>query len=341
MFQPIDQYVDLDSDLWADSKSYSDAFMFQGEHYIAVINPMPTFACIYSKTTIEDNGYDDPAKLFAEGKWNWDTFTEMCKDFVNAEEDKYALDGYFYNQALNDTCGVPLIGMKDGKVVNNMSDPAVEKVQDMMYNLQKDGVVYPRSENNWAPRGGSDANGEGIGSGLTLFYPIGLYAIECDPADYVRFGDIANGDVMFVPMPTDPDSDTYYVSARVHGYCICYGAPNPEGVAAFLDCEKLTTKDESVQQITYDTLKNEYLWTDEMIEMRKTLYKMAEEHPVFDVQDGVSPDLSSVMETVKQATMISGGGETTWGACREEHEGEVDFYVNEANTSVSDVPTAD
>lgn len=47
---------------------------------------------------MEDNGYDDPAELFKEGKWNWDTFTEMCLDFTDAESDKYALDGWYYEK---------------------------------------------------------------------------------------------------------------------------------------------------------------------------------------------------------------------------------------------------
>lgn len=340
MFQPIDDYVDLSSDLWADSKSVCDAFMFNGKHYTAALYATPTYACVYNKTTITENGLDDPAELFAEGKWDWDAFTSMCLDFTDAEQDKYALDGYWYNKAISETCGVPMIGLEDGKVVNNMSDPQIEKVQEMMYNLQKNGIVFPRSDNNWKTRG-DGANGEGLGSYLTLFIPIGLWAIECPPESCKPFGDIESGEVMFVPMPKDPDSDTHYVSARVHGYNICTGAKNPEGVAAFLDCELVTYKSAEVKQIDMDTLKNEYKWSDEMIEMRDTLYKMAAEHPVYDIQDGVSPDLSTEMQTVSQATMISGGNETTWTACREAEEAAVDYLVKEANNNIASAPTND
>lgn len=340
MFQPIDDYIDLDSELWAASKSVCDSFMFNGKHYIAAIEAQPTYACVYNRTTINENGYDDPAELFANGEWDWDVFTEMCLDFTDADQDKYALDGYWYNKALSETSGVPMIGLEDGKLVQNMSDPAIEKVQERMYNLQKNGVVFPRSENNWKTRG-DGANGEGLGSYLTLFIPIGLYAIECPPESCTPFGDIEAGEVMFVPMPKDPDSDATYISARVHGYVICTGAPNPEGVAAYLDCEQVTNQAEDIKQITTDTLKNEYKWTDEMIEMRETLYQMAAENPVFDLQDGVSDDLSTLMMTVSQATMISGGGETTWAACRSENEVAVEYLINEANSNISTTPTED
>ena len=338
MFQPIDDYIDLDSDLWKDSKSYCDEFLFQGKHYIAVIEPTPNYACIYNRTTIEENGFEDPAELFKNDEWDWDVFTDMCVEFTNADEDKYALDGYWYGKALSETSGVPMIGLENGQIVSNMSDPAIEKVQDRMYNLQKNGVVYPRCDNNWNTRG-SGETGEGLGSYLTLFIPVGLWAIEGPPESTKLFGDIEAGEIMFVPMPKNPDADAYYVSARVNGYTICTGAPNPEGVAAYLDCVQVTNQEAS--SITTEVLKDEYKWTDEMLEMRETLYQMAAEHPVFDLQEGVSPEMNTVMMTVSQATMISGGNETTWTACRGEHEGEVDYLVKEANSNISATPSED
>lgn len=335
MFQPIDDYVDLNSDLWKQSKEYCDQFMFNGKHYVAVIEPTPNYACVYNRKTMEDNSYDDPAELFANDEWDWDVFTEMCVDFTNPDEDKYGLDGYWYNKALSETSGVPMIGLEDGKLVSNMSNPLIEKVQERMYNLQKDGVVYPRSENNWNTRGGGET-GNGLGSYQTLFIPVGLWAIECPPESCKMFGDVEAGEVMFVPMPKNPDADAYYVSARVNGYVICNGAPNPEGVAAYLDCIQISNQ--QANQITFDVLKDDYKWSDEMIEMRKTLYSMAAEHPVFDFQSGVSPDMDKLMETVSQATMISGGNETTWTACRTENEAAVEYLIKEANSNISDTP---
>ena len=106
-FEPIDDYIDYNSELWADTKDIADQFSINGKHYIAVIQPTPSYACFYNKTTIEDEGFEQPADLFAEGKWDWDVFEKMCLDFTDAEEDKYALDGYWYNNAISESCGVP------------------------------------------------------------------------------------------------------------------------------------------------------------------------------------------------------------------------------------------
>lgn len=338
MFQPIDQYINLDDDLWKDTKKSADAFYFNGGHYTAVINVQPNYACIYNTACVDEAGLDQPAELFEKGEWNWDTFEEMCLAFTDADNDKYALDGYWYGNAISETCGVPLIGLKDGKVVQNLADPAILEIQERMYNLQKNNVVFPRSENNWAPRGG-DGNGEGLASHLTLFYPMGLWGIEADPEKTKQYGDVEAGEIMFVPMPTNPKGDTYYISSRVHGFNLCTGAPNPEGFAAFCAIQKYCDQSEDIKKIGDDQLRDNYKWTDEMIEMRHKLYDMAAENPVFDFQNGVSPDISSTMQNVSQASMISGGNQITWTECRETYETGLQYYIDKENKNIQTEPT--
>ena len=334
-FDPIDDYIDLESDLWKDTKDAADAFMFNGSHYICIIKTVPTYACVYNRITMEENGYDDPADLFADGEWDWDIFEEMCIDFSDAEEDKYGLDGYWFNKAISESCGVPMITLEDGLLVEKMSDPQIEKIQTRMYELQKNNVVFPRCDNDWNTRG-SGANGEGLGSGLTLFIPIGLYALEDIPANTANFGIIEDGEVMFVPMPKDPDSDTYYISAKVSGYNLCHKAPNPEGFAAYMTCLK-TANDNGGSEIYEEQLRNDYKWNDEMIEMRKTMYEMVKENPVYDLQEGVSAEISALMQNVSQATVITGGDATSWTKCRSENQSAIQWLLNDANEEIKKV----
>jgi hypothetical protein len=336
MFEPIDDVIDLDSEIWASTKTASDNFVFNGSHYIAVIDISPNYVCVYNRTTIENKGYDDPAELFANGEWDWNTFEEMCLDFTDADNDLYALDGYWYGNALSETSGVPLIGLEDGQLVNNMSDPNIEKAQDFMYNLQKNNVVFDRSTNNWSTRG-DGTTGNGLGSYQTLFIPVGLWALEDTVSATAPFGDMEAGEIMFVPMPKNPDSDTYYMSSRIEGYNLCKNAPNPEGFAAYMNC--LMVCKAETQNITEETLINEYKWTQEMVDMRNTVYELAATNPVFDFQAGVSSELDTAMETVSQATMITGGNQTTWTQCRTENESKVDFIIKEANEKISAEPT--
>ena len=73
-----------------------------------------------------------------------------------------------------------------------------------------------------------------------------------------------------------------------------------------------------------------------MIEMRQTIYDLARQNPVFDFQDGVSAELSTLMQTVNQATMVTGGGATTWTECVAENQKAVDYIIKEANASVAE-----
>ena len=91
-----------------------------------------------------------------------------------------------------------------------------------------------------------------------------------------------------------------------------------------------------VPEITEEQLKNDYGWTDDMIEMRKTIYDLARQNPVFDFQDGVSAELSTLMQTVNQATMVTGGGATTWTECVAENQKAVDYIIKEANANVAE-----
>ncbi len=328
MIEPIDDYFDFSDPLWADIKTATDQFILNGKHYVSVIRTEPSYVFIYNRNTIDAAGFDDPAELFAKGEWNWDTFSEMCRDFVNPDEEKYALDGWHYEKALMQSCGVPLIGIEDGKIVNNITNTEVAKAQNMMYDLQKNGVVFPKHNNGWQLRGNQE--GGGMGSGLTLFYPIGLWAIEDAPSVTEQYGDIAEGEVMFVPVPSSADSDVTYVPSRIHGFCIVKGAQNPEGVAAFLDCCRASEIDEAAKGITYEQYQEDYGWTDEMIEMRATIYELSSQNPVFDFEQGVNSDLNNICDTAIRGTM-NPQEQKTWTEVVGENQQAIDYLVNEAN----------
>lgn len=327
MFQPIDQYVDLEADFWEGINDANDKFMYKGDHYVAVIDIVPNIICVYNRNTISEMGYDDPADLYAEGKWDWNTFKEMCINFVNEEEDRYALDGWGVENAIMTSAGVPLIDMVDGEIVSNLMDPTIEKVQNFMYELQKDTVLYPRHLiNNWSIRGGD--TGIGIGTGLTLFCPTGLWDIEDKLENTSMFGAVDEGEVMFVPMPKDPDLDYYPIWSRVNGYMIVEGASNPEGAAAYINCCRVSADSEETNKIGDDQLMNEYGWTQEMIDMKHSITDMARANPLFDFSAGVSDKVAGRCDQLSRGTMIP--GEQTWAEIRSSQSEALNAFLAEA-----------
>lgn len=331
MLDPIDDYIDFDSELWKDMKTACDKFEYKGKHYVAVSRVDPCYVWVYNKNTIEAAGMDDPAELYANGEWNWDTMCDMCIEFTNPENDMYALDGWYYENALTQSTGKPIVGMENGEITSFINDPDIAKAQEMMYNLQKNGVVYPKNEYGWKVRG--DVFGTGLATAQTLFYPIGLWGIEDAPSVTAPYGDISAGDVMFVPVPCSADSDVMNIPSRVHGFCIVHAAQNPEGVAAWMDCTRYAELDENAKAITEEQLRDDYGWTDEMIEMRENIYQMAAEHPVFEFSQGISPEVSSLTDTIVKSTMNPAEA-TSWTQVVSENEKALAWLLDDAQKNI-------
>ena len=146
---------------------------------------------IYNQKTIDENGLADPAVLLDEGNWNWDTFYDMMIAFCDRTNEKFAIDGWWFEGAISLTTGVPYVGMKDGKIVQNLDDPMIEQVQRFMFNMKKQDLPFPKSEYSW------EIHPENIGLGKTLFYPCGIWALYV--TDLSDFGEME--DIRFVPMP--------------------------------------------------------------------------------------------------------------------------------------------
>ncbi len=331
MFQPIDDTVDLTEDIWSDTMAAMDKFSMGDSHYVAVIETSPNLVCLYNTETIDELGVDQPADLYKNGEWTWDVFYDYCVQFNDPDNDKYALDGFWWWDGLTQTTGMPYIDIVDGKIVSNVETPEIEEAQNLVYELTKAGSAFPRHLNNWSTRGPTDSGSIGIGSGLTLFIPVGLYEIEDTLVNTEDLGSIPDGEVMFVPMPAKDEDSPTYMPARVEGYCLVSGAKNPEGFAAFMRCKRICNGDETVKQIGLDTLVNDYGWTQEMIDMREECYKLAAEYPVFEFYNAISTDMTSVFGTVATATSVTNGSQQTWAEIRDANKDTVNYFVDEVN----------
>ena len=74
-FEPLDPYFDtleFNSDLWKDIKPAADAFAYNGQHYVLPYSMSDPLVLTYSRQVMKDNGFEDPYKLYTEGKWTWD-----------------------------------------------------------------------------------------------------------------------------------------------------------------------------------------------------------------------------------------------------------------------------
>ncbi len=327
MFQPLDDYIDYNDQWWKDLNSLNDKFVFQGKHYVGAIGTAVDVLMIYNKKVVEANGFEDPAKLLEEGKWDWDTCKKMMQDFCSKNgEGYYATDGWWVSQGFCNSTGVPFVGIEDGKLVNNLNNSLIEQAQELLLDIHRESMAYPVWDNGWT------ANARNVGLGTTLFFPCGEWALTQLEGEYAlsNYADDA-ADVGFVPVPKCPGADELYIPSRVVGYMLCSGAKNPEGFACYMYCEAAATTSEKSDEITKDQYFNEYGWTEEMWDMWEKIHELSDAHPVFEYYKGVSDEMNDALDN---PTKDAYHNEVSWISTRDSIYGSVQAEIDKANGSL-------
>lgn len=324
LFAPMDEYIDFSEDIWQDISHLNDVYTLNGKHYVCNMSADAGTVMIYNKNTIESNNLDDPAELLDKGKWDWDSFKKMMADFCSPDENQYAIDGWWFEQAFVLTTGVPFIGYENGKLTNNLDDPLINHAEEFMQMMNNEKFPYPKAEHEWqiAP-----AN---IAAGKTLFYPVGVWQLY--EADLSMFGEME--DIMFVPMPKCTYVDKHYLPAGVDAMAMVQGSKNPEGAAAFLKCRRIASTDPQTLEIQRNQFYEDYKWTEEMMDMYIKVKEMTNENPVFDFYGAVSSNLYSYVHNPMKEAFNAG---VSWTQTKESIKGGVQSEIDKANKTLAEL----
>ncbi len=323
MFQPIDGYIDLNSPIWQNTKSAMDLYSFGGKHYEFVTYVTAEALVIYNKSTIEAQGLDDPWDLYEAGEWNWDTFKQMLLDFVDEDSDQWGLDGFWTEKALFLSAGVPFVSSDGQHIVNNINDATVEKAMNYQYDLFTNGLVFPREQFAWSEQPAM------MGDGRQLFYIVGSWHIEADPATWAT--EIEPEDLGIVPVPSPADSDPWQ-GVKLNGYALCKGAANPQGAALFAECNALGSTDEAAVAISDRKAMDDYQWSQEIIDKNKEINELARQYPVIDLSSGCSTDIASITtDGGDQIGMRAALHGYDWATTRESTADVLDMLVQEVD----------
>ena len=333
VFADVNPYINFDDPLWADVKPFVDNyFSMGGERFLIATEVGYENVCIYNRRVMEEHGFDDPAELYYNDEWTWDVFTDMCIDFSNPDEEKYALDGWGFSSGLMHSSGatVAYLNPEAGIIEHNLDDPRLERAADMTANLMKNECIWPRWNHGWGLRG---EEGTGMKEGLTLFWIRGTWVFTGTVESISNlWGDVSQGEVMFCPMPRDPNGNgLYYTESKPNGYYIVKGCDNPEGVALLASCERFKILDPTVIDIDEKQLKEIYLWTDEMMDMYRHIYDLAEAQETIVIYgEGLGSKLSGVVDTIEGQAFQS-AEPTTWAQIKESYTEQLDYYADELN----------
>ncbi len=326
MFQSVDQYIDMDSDIWQNTAEAMKAYNFGDKHYMFVTNTRANYYVYYNKATIEANGLDDPWDLYKAGEWNWDTFKSMLQEFVDEENDQWGLDNWYNELALLYSAGVPTVQAVDGQLVCNLNDATMEKAMNFQYDLFNSGLVLPLEQFNWA------IQPQMMGEGRQLFWIGGYWEAEGDPTTWTH--GIEPENLGFVPTPSPAGSDPYQ-AATLEGYVLCKGAANPEGVARFAECTIVAVNDPDAIAISERKTMDDSKWSQDLIDRVNEINGLAKQYPVVDLATGCSTDIASYTTDGGSAVGVRAPFHgTDWATMRESIADTIIMLVDEVNTEL-------
>ena len=265
-YMALDEYMDTSAPQWEAVSSFIERCAINGKHYYY------PWACvigsrylIYNRGLFNEIGIDDPKTLYDQGNWTWDTFLKCMTDFVDARKGSMidepqapiGLYGSVANCFINST-GVPLVGMENGQLVNNLDNADVDRAQSFLENLKKQGLSslqYSVYQN---------VAKEPIINGYAAFQSVGDWLITDYSKKQVDNPDL---DIFFVPYPKDPNADRYYQSMTTFAYLVPAGAPNPQASCIFINCVRLSKTDPTLMETTKESIMNSKQYTEEQYEL--------------------------------------------------------------------------
>ena len=318
-YQAIDSLVNWDDPKWAAVKDTADSFIWKGEHYIAPLGYSfnDTQVLMYNKTTMADNGFEDPYELYLNGEGDWNTFVDMMKTYVESNDsgsERYGIGGWWAN-AFVYTSGETMVTYDGTKFGNNLRSQKIERAQGVLEDIFKNNLI----KRGWI--GGESA----FVDDSILFYSMGTWAYNAAakscPDDVIQI----------VPFPKDPDSDKYYVSNKVFAYMWVKGSENADCVKAWFDCNRTVNYDEKYVEATKEKfLKNNDGWTSEMYDIAMNFYDPDQFVQAYDYGYGLSTYMSDTLMTVLYEGIANEQFED-WVQAREEYYSIVDEEIKVYN----------
>ncbi len=338
LFDYCDDVIDYDDPLWKDVKDFTYKYTaLNGKAYSICTDISFGNVCAYNRRVVDEWGFDDPAELYYNDEWTWDVFYEMCIEFSDPDEDRYALDGWSFCGALMDSSGAEIVyyDTDAAKFVANVDDPRLERAAQLLYDLNKNETVYPWWDNGWSLRNGTE--GGGMKEGLCLFHMRGTYVFTGPVEDMSNiWGDITAGELMFVPIPRDNNGDgKYYMNCNPSGYALIKGGENHEGVALLASCERFKVIDPTVISIDRRQLEEVYLWTDEMLSMWDTCYELGAHGDATIFSYNFGDKLNGYVS--KFYDNAHGSAASTWAQLKEANSEALIYYTEELNTKIAEL----
>ncbi len=236
LYTPLDDWLDIESPLWADEANVIEQFAWGGKHYYWPEEILPNYCLIYDQNILEEVGLPNPLDLYDEGKWDWNAFDDMCEKWCAQGEDYKALAGSEWPGLMFvHTTGTKAFDINGNQFINNLKDPNIQRTMEWLQEYGRRG--YTQGE--WV-----DPNKVFLDRKvlfMAMYYEWGFTS-----AQQGAFQNNLDQDFAFAPIPKDPQADKYYHSGYSVGYLVPSGAKNVQGGVQYILCSRIHATDPDV-----------------------------------------------------------------------------------------------
>lgn len=287
VYEDLTDYIDLSQPQWDGYEQLVEQYEWNGKHiyYPWHVSAFPTYV-FYNGALFEEYGITTPRELYDRGEWDWNAMRDTMQKFIDSrgnDNEVYGIYGLTMVHAMTASTGTPSIGIKDGKLVNNLSSPAIDRAATFMEGLRRDGLTIA-ADGYW----GDDV--KPIVNGTACFLVSGQYALTG------LMKKDAEVHVGFVPFPKDPDADKYYHGLDAFGYLVPKGADNIKGSVAFINMCRKSKIDPDLRAVVDESRMTKEKWTAEQIEFMKSFENIGDYDVVAELYGGLDSDTSKLID---------------------------------------------
>lgn len=294
-----------------------ERYSWDGKHYFYpwALSALPN-GLLYNADFFKSLGLKNPMELYESNNWTWDTFKEIMADFMRVNPD--AIGGVYgvVSSEIILSTGVPLIGVDNGQISNNIADPSIDRAANFLMEIRKENYAV-RGEGMWSNET------EPLASGHVAFMGVGDWKFSefCDPSVYTD-------EFEFVPFPRDPLADKYYYNTTVFGYLVPSGASNPEGSAAFINMIRKTNVDPEFKSVKNESMMKSKHYTQEELDFLLQFEDIDKYDTVIESYSGFSDELTKVIDDMlTNVAFEQGENQKGWTQLRTENEGKIDAFL--------------
>ncbi len=347
MYEPLDEYIDLESPLWEGIASTVDNFSYGGKHYYYPHRITVHFALNYNKRVIAENNLPDPYQLYKDGNWTWDTFRELLIEWCNLDENNVGITGEG-GMSFIATTGTTLIDVQpDGTIVNNLNNPNVTRAMQFCADLYRDGLTYQNELGGWvSPQLWAKNSEQLLFLGMNPEWTYGAAAGEIQNPSGVE-NDICGvaTDFAFVPYPRDPKADAYYAPHDTFGYLVPKGAKNIKGATDWINLNRVyetdpervaSAREESINPVPVYYTAGKYegrqkwqlVWDEREYDMWQEMLDPEKFTLVFDDCNGFGDEMKKITDSILFDPMYQG---SSWAQLSAENENAINAIIESYN----------